>query len=181
MPAALKIGLLISFGILIGRELEIRLIDQRGPGEPDIIAQGDTVDVLSFVYQESPESLRTRLVLEEASRQGVSPKLMLAISRVENWGGDTLATSRAGALGLMQVMPFWANSVTLTAYCNGNELRNPRINVCFGTAIFRMYLSKYEGNISKALRAYNGSLHLPRAGARYVQLVNSQKENIENG
>jgi len=143
--------------------------------------QGEPDESLLARLRETPQQLRTRLVYAEARRQGISPELALAVSQVENWGADTAAISKAGAVGLMQVMPFWTANESLSAYCGGRELRDPQINICFGVAILRDYLTRHHTQ-DQALRAYNGSLRLRLAGARYVRLVNNKlKETQANG
>ena len=167
----LKITFLITLSILFGRWCGTQIEDRLGINRAPQI-QGEADDkLLALLQPESAEQLRTRLVLAEARRQGVPPDLALAVSRVENWGAIPTARSSAGAVGLMQVMPFWTDFVPLIQLCSGSSLITPEINVCFGVGILRIYKARY-GTWPKALRAYNGSLRLPRAGARYVRLVN---------
>ena len=46
----------------------------------------------------------------EAGRVGLEPELVLAVIEVES-NFDTYAVSVAGALGIMQVMPFWRGEI----------------------------------------------------------------------
>ena len=92
----------------------------------------------------------------EARRVGVPPELVLAVMDVES-RFDRFAVSSAGAVGLMQVMPFWPRELGM-----GNEqlVRIPD-NVRMGTTILGYYLRKERGNYSRALQRYNGSLGRP--------------------
>lgn len=89
----------------------------------------------------------------EAKRAGLEPDLVLSVIRVESHFRK-YAVSSAGALGLMQVMPFWAKMVGETS----SDLFNLRTNLRLGCAILRSYLDQEGGNVHKALARYNGSL-----------------------
>lgn len=101
-----------------------------------------------------------RLILHqvhcEARRVNVPPELVLAVMDVES-RFDRYAVSYAGAVGLMQVMPFWPSQLGM-----GNEqlIRIPE-NVRMGTTILGYYLRKERGNYPRALQRYNGSLGRP--------------------
>jgi soluble lytic murein transglycosylase-like protein len=86
----------------------------------------------------------------------VPPELVLAVMDVES-RFDRYAVSYAGAVGLMQVMPFWPSQLGM-----GNEqlIRIPE-NVRMGTTILGYYLRKERGNYPRALQRYNGSLGRP--------------------
>ncbi len=89
----------------------------------------------------------------ESRRLDLPPELVLAVMDVES-RFDRFAVSSAGAVGLMQIMPFWPNELGM-----GNEqlVRIPE-NVRMGTTILGYYLRKERGNYQRALQRYNGSL-----------------------
>lgn len=89
----------------------------------------------------------------EAKRAGLDPDLILAVIQVES-EFRKYAISSAGALGYLQVMPFWAETVAEPA----QDLFNVKTNLRIGCAIFRSYLDKEGGNIPRALARYNGSI-----------------------
>jgi soluble lytic murein transglycosylase-like protein len=89
----------------------------------------------------------------EAKRAGLDPYLVLSVIRGES-NFRKYAISSAGARGYMQVMPFWANIVGE----HSSDLFNVRINLRLGCAILRSYLDQEDGNISRALARYNGSV-----------------------
>jgi len=89
----------------------------------------------------------------EARRVDVPPELVLAVMDVES-RFDRFAVSSAGAVGLMQVMPFWPEELGMRRY---QLVRVPE-NIRMGTAIFRYYLKRERNNVAKALARYNGSV-----------------------
>ena len=95
-----------------------------------------------------------KLIRYEAQRAGLYPQLVFALIEVESNFRDD-AVSSAGAIGLMQVMPFWTDLLS-----NGrpSQLFDPRVNVRYGCLILRHYLDIERGNLDRALGRYNGSL-----------------------
>jgi soluble lytic murein transglycosylase-like protein len=89
----------------------------------------------------------------EASLAGLAPELVLAVIDVES-NFDAYAVSVAGALGLMQVMPFWRNEIGRP---NDNLIRL-ETNLRYGCTILKFYLDKEKGDLRRALGRYNGSL-----------------------
>jgi soluble lytic murein transglycosylase-like protein len=93
------------------------------------------------------------LVRYEALRAGLDPHLVLAVIDVES-RFRKYAVSRAGARGLMQVMPFWVKEIGEP----GHNLFHERTNLRYGCTILRHYLDREKGNLANALGRYNGSL-----------------------
>ena len=93
------------------------------------------------------------LVRYEAMRAGLDPHLILSVIDVES-KFRKYAVSRAGARGLMQVMPFWVGQIGEP----GHNLFHERTNLRYGCTILRHYLDREHGNVTNALARYNGSL-----------------------
>ena len=89
----------------------------------------------------------------EASIAGLEPELVLAVIEVES-NFDTYAISVAGALGLMQVMPFWRDEIGRP----DDNLIQLETNLRYGCTILKFYLDKESGDLRRALSRYNGSL-----------------------
>ena len=66
----------------------------------------------------------------------------------------SLGGLRAGAVGLMQVMPFWPEQLGMRRY----ELVHVAPNIHMGCAILRFYLGYEHNDVRKALARYNGSI-----------------------
>jgi soluble lytic murein transglycosylase-like protein len=92
----------------------------------------------------------------EARRVDVPPELVLAVMDVES-RFNRYAVSSAGAVGLMQVMPFWPRELGMS----NEQLVRIADNVRMGTTILGYYLRKERGNYQRALQRYNGSLGRP--------------------
>jgi soluble lytic murein transglycosylase-like protein len=89
----------------------------------------------------------------EASRADLAPELVLAVIEVES-NFDPYAISVAGALGLMQVMPFWRDEIGRP----DDNLIRLDTNLRYGCTILKFYLDKEKGDLRRALGRYNGSL-----------------------
>lgn len=92
----------------------------------------------------------------EAHRDGelrLPPGLVMAVIDVES-RFDRWAVSSAGAVGLMQVMPFWPEQLGMRRH----ELTRIGPNIRMGCAILRHYLTRERNNVAKALARYNGSV-----------------------
>jgi hypothetical protein len=95
----------------------------------------------------TPVELDT-LVQQTAEKHHVDPNLVRAVISTEsNWNAD--AVSRKGALGLMQLVPGTAHLLGV-----GNAF-DPAQNVDAGVRYLGMLLERYNGDLSKALAAYN--------------------------
>lgn len=88
-----------------------------------------------------------------AMQSGLPPDLVLAVIDVES-RFDRFAVSRAGAQGLMQVMPFWKDEIGRPA----DNLTDVRTNLSYGCRILEFYLKQEQGRLTRALARYNGSL-----------------------
>jgi hypothetical protein len=97
-----------------------------------------------------------RAVYCETHRGGaipLPPGLVLAVIDVES-RFDRWAVSNAGAVGLMQVMPFWPERLGMRRY----ELVHDSPNIRMGCAILRFYLQQEHHDYARALARYNGSV-----------------------
>ena len=109
------------------------------------------------------ESARFRSTLSErelepvirrhSSRQQLHPALIRAVIKAES-NFDPRAVSRAGAIGLMQLMPQTA------ARLDVRDMYDPDDNVGGGTKYLRQLLDRFHGNLPLALAAYNAGENL---------------------
>lgn len=86
-------------------------------------------------------------------RDALPPGLVMAVLDVES-RFDPWAVSSAGAVGLMQVMPFWPEQLGMRRY----QLTRVAPNIHMGCAILRFYMQDERRDIRRALQRYNGSV-----------------------
>jgi soluble lytic murein transglycosylase-like protein len=94
-----------------------------------------------------------KLVHSEAKRADLAPELILAVIETES-NFDHYAISVAGAIGLMQIMPFWLDEIGRS----DDNLLHIDTNLRYGCTILKFYLDKENGDLRRALGRYNGSL-----------------------
>jgi soluble lytic murein transglycosylase-like protein len=99
-----------------------------------------------------PEDGMDRIVREAAERHKLDPALVKAVITTES-GWNPRAVSRAGAVGLMQLIP-----ETALRYGVGNSF-DPAQNVEGGTTYLKWLLDRYNGDLTKSLAAYNAGEH----------------------
>jgi soluble lytic murein transglycosylase-like protein len=100
------------------------------------------IDILDHVYCEAKRDPTLQL----------PPDLVLAMIEVES-RFDPWAVSPAGAVGLMQVMPFWPRQLGVQ-----NQLVRVAPNIRMGCEILRFYLRAENHDWIRALARYNGSV-----------------------
>jgi len=92
-----------------------------------------------------------RLVAESAQRHGLDPALVRAVVGVES-GFQPQAVSPKGAQGLMQLMPATARDLGVT------DPFDPAANLDGGSRHLSALVVRYEGDLTKALAAYNAGM-----------------------
>jgi Transglycosylase SLT domain len=109
---------------------------------PLVPSHEDRVDILDHVYCESKRDPALQ----------IPPDLVLAMIDVES-RFNAWAVSPVGAVGLMQVMPFWPRELGVQ-----NQLVRVAPNIRMGCEILRYYLRVEHLNWQRALARYNGSV-----------------------
>jgi soluble lytic murein transglycosylase-like protein len=92
----------------------------------------------------------------QAGESKLPPGLVMAVMEVES-GFNRWAVSPSGAVGLMQVMPFWPEKLGMKRY----QLVHVSPNIRMGCAILRFYLQHTHNDVRLALEKYNGSVGHP--------------------
>jgi soluble lytic murein transglycosylase-like protein len=108
-------------------------------------------------------------IQDAAKAHGVDPHLLQAVVKVES-NFDTYVVSRAGAVGLMQIMPATAVGfigLRGTRQSLRQQLQDPAINVHAGALYLRSLMDTFSQRLDLALAAYNaGSGNVRKAGNR---------------
>lgn len=105
-----------------------------------------------WVPDQSEAETIAHWVYVNSQRFQLSPELVLGVIAVES-RFDHFAISSVGAVGLMQVMPFWKKELGSSS----DNLLQIETNIRYGCAILRHYIDRYK-ILDRALAAYNGSL-----------------------
>ena len=100
------------------------------------------------------------LITRYANEHGLAPDLIAALILQES-GGNPLAYSKSGAVGLMQVMPkdgiaasfMCKNGPCFTSRPSTQQLQDPEFNIAYGTQMLSELAHKY-GSLREALKAY---------------------------
>jgi soluble lytic murein transglycosylase-like protein len=108
--------------------------------------------------EQKPQAYRLgRLVLELSERHQFSPSLILAVVEMESSYRFTVV-SKAGAVGLMQLLPATAQEVAtryhIRSYRSSEDLRDPAVNMRLGVA-YLAQLRRQFGQSLHYIAAYN--------------------------
>lgn len=98
--------------------------------------------------QQEQNSTYQSIIARVANKYNIDEKLIHAVIQTES-GYNTYAKSKAGAQGLMQLMPNTARMLGV------NNPFDPNENIEGGVKYLSKMLNKYNGNLQLALAAYN--------------------------
>ena len=103
-------------------------------------------------------------LVRESRRQGLDPLMVAAVIEIES-RFDPFAVSSAGAYGLMQLMPPTAKELFTgkKASLKAAHLFNPVLNIELGTAYVAQLLRRFDGDLQRALIAYNAGPSVARS------------------
>ncbi len=100
------------------------------------------------------------VIAKASQRHGVSASLLKAIIKVES-NFNPWAVSRKGAKGLMQIMPYNFQALSI------KDPFDPEENIMGGTRYFKQLLTQFNGKLTLALAAYNAG---PERVNRYKRI-----------
>jgi soluble lytic murein transglycosylase-like protein len=115
-----------------------------------------------------------QIIHAASERYRLPPALIAGVIKCEsNW--KATAVSKAGARGLMQILPRTARS---EFQIDPEDLWDPIVNIDVGTAYLRILANKYKGDSATTVAAYNAGpgrvdsgRHLPAETLRYQKCV----------
>lgn len=107
-----------------------------------------TVDVATEFTALPPHKAYEKLIQEAAREYDLDPNLIRAVMQAES-AFHPFAVSRAGAEGLMQLMPVLAEEMGV------GDAFDPRANIRGGARYLRLLLDMHRGDLDLALASYN--------------------------
>ena len=157
-PARAEIALLSSGATLKvtaqRRDGDMVFLSLKGGGEVGVAASelrgvvpDEVLDEVVLSAGAKPTDL-AEMVEAAARRHGLDPELVRAVVAVES-GFRPNAVSPKGAQGLMQLMPATAKSLGV------KDAFDPFSNLDGGTRYLRLLVTRYGGDLNRALAAYN--------------------------
>jgi hypothetical protein len=114
--------------------------------EEVVVAPAPPIAEVPEVKIPTPQSPK-EMLREAALRSGLPPEFVQSVALVES-GLRPNAVSPKGAIGVMQLMPGTAKTL-------GADPHDTAQNIDAGTRLLRELLVKYNGDVVKALAAYN--------------------------
>ena len=103
---------------------------------------------MSFRSHEASSGDYADLIQKYAAQNGLEPALVRAVIKTES-DGNPRCVSRAGAMGLMQLMPDNVKEAGIA------DPFDPEQNIAAGTKQLAGLLAQYHGNLDLALAGYN--------------------------
>jgi soluble lytic murein transglycosylase len=123
-------------------------------------------------------------IVREARRNGLDPALVAAVIQVES-RFDPFAVSSVGACGLMQIMPPTAQWLlekdSDAVKLRPKQLFNPVLNIELGTSYLAQLMNRFDGDLTRALIAYNAGPSVARAlqrGSKSWRKLESYPKNV---
>ncbi len=145
----LALVLVIGLGLVGVYVVAETVLDGDSPGNRMIVPQEITDPTAPLATFYTPEVLYWREdIYGWAATYNINPNVIAILMQIESCGSPEVL-SWVGAVGLMQVMPFY--------FDDGQNMLNPDTNVFHGMRIFQECLTVFaEWNLGTAAACYNG-------------------------
>ena len=114
-------------------------------------------------------------IIQVAESYGIDPTVIFAMCYWESTYNPASIGDQGAAYGLMQIQPKWHSD--RMARLNCSDLLDPFQNVVVGTDYLSEQLNRYDGDIGKALVAYNAG-HYKGTITNYATAVMALAEEL---
>ncbi len=141
-----KVRVMIIVLLMTGLSLLVLLVVSSGCTQKYLMKKVYKLEYQQYVHQ-------------AAKKYNVEEALVYAVIKSES-NFTVRAESRAGAKGLMQLMPdtfTWLQRYTDDEYMDETYLADPKINIDYGTHLLSILLNKYDCD-EVAISAYNAGM-----------------------
>lgn len=132
------------------QEQNLAIVKGPRPYKTDITETDTSNPYLNYSVRKR-ESLFTPIITQAADKNNVDPALVKAIIMAES-AYDPMAISKKGAIGLMQIMPHTAASLST------EDMLDPVHNINAGVRYLKTLLNKFDGDLELTLAAYNAGI-----------------------
>jgi hypothetical protein len=150
------------------RDLDTEVGDYWAEAAEEVV-RNQTIEGATIRYGISHELAEK--IYESSARYDIEPDVAFGLVKVESMFRER-AVSHVGARGLAQVMPRTARWLDPTV--DSRDLFEPEVNLDLGFRYLRQMIDKYDGDLFKALTAYN-------RGPGTVDRILRRGGNIDNG
>ena len=140
--AVVRNVVLATAAIVLPHKGKPQSIDSKLSPPPVVATRIETIEPVP------PEHAYDEFIREAAREYGVDAVLIRSVMQTES-AFDAMAVSRAGALGLMQLMPEVATEMGV------EDPFDPRQNIMGGAKYLRRLLDLHRGRVRLALASYN--------------------------
>jgi soluble lytic murein transglycosylase-like protein len=149
--AAVRNVVLAAAAVVLPHHGKTQSLDNKAFRVPPTVVTPKTESVATTVESAvsvPPEHAYDEFIQEASDLYGVDATLLRCVMQTES-AFDALAVSRAGAVGLMQLMPDLASELGV------DDPFDPRKNIMGGAKYLRRLLDLHHGNVRLALASYN--------------------------
>jgi hypothetical protein len=136
---------------------KLDVINERMKGikDKDDLMRRDMFLYIDHRYRSVPKTIATGIaetISYVCKNENVPPELVMGIIEIES-RFNPMAISKAGARGLMQVMPEWAKKFKLK---HVTDLHDIEANINIGIKVLKIHIDERKGNVTKGLYYYSG-------------------------
>ena len=131
----------------------VREVQEYNATPPIIVVVYEAVETPRYFEAVPLDKALQDYIIRESEQKGIDPAIVMAmIDRESDYQADTIGDN-GNSFGLMQIQPRWHSERMERLGCT--ELLDPYHNVTVGIDYLAELLDRYNGDMAKALVAYN--------------------------
>ena len=174
--------------VIIGLLVNIHVSGKRYELAETVVAREVTEEVTEHHKEEAPatEPVVTlydvplsgdvqRHIISEAKAHGIDPAIIVAMAYRESTYNEKCIGDGGDSYGLLQIQPKWHSKRMQKLGCT--DLLDPYQNVIVGIDYLCEQLARYDGDMGKALTAYNAG-HYSGKVTNYAKTILAMAEEL---